>query len=64
MNIHKNEILLYFICITLHGILMFLSSFKQIRYETISEVKVIPTCFVDINEDVEVLKTGNGSASD
>ncbi len=43
---------------------MFLSSFKQIRYETISEVKVIPTCFVDINEDVEVLKTGNGSASD
>jgi len=43
---------------------MFLSSFKQIRYETISEVTVTPTCFIDVNKDVEVLKTGNGSASD
>jgi hypothetical protein len=43
---------------------MFLSSFKQIRYETISEVKVMPASFIDLTKDVEVLKTGNGSASD
>ena len=46
----NNEIRLYFICITLHRILMFLSSFKQIRYETIVGVKVIPASFIDLTK--------------